>query len=170
MLQNSANNKNVAKYNSVISENLTTTSGVQNKKGHKTNNKGKEVKERRKKLAKKRIETQREKHEKFMKNFSNKQLSDSLLALFLQGSNFSPTPVTDTNYIRRQLLLDLQHFARRMRLKDTMDFVNCGTVTKRKLTCSLDKLTTSILQLNLRPKFQRTRQAIITTVQHMSFL
>ena len=78
--------------------------------------------------------------------------------------------MTDTNYIRRQLLLDFEHFTRRVRLKDTMDFVNCGTVTKRKLTCSLDKLTTSILQLNLRPKFQRMRQAIIVTVQHVSFL
>ena len=87
VLQNSANNKNVEKYNSVISENLTTTTGpVQNKKEHKTNDKHKE---RRKELAKKRIETQREKHEKFMKNFSNKQLSDSLLALFLKGSNLS---------------------------------------------------------------------------------
>ena len=87
VLQNSANNKNVEKYNSVISENLTTTMGVQNKKkGHKTNNKRKE---RRKKLAQKRIETQREKHEKFMKNFSSKQLSDSLLALFLKSSNLS---------------------------------------------------------------------------------
>ena len=86
VLQNSVDNKNVEKYNSVISENLTTAAGVQNKKGHKTNNKRKE---RRKKLAKKRIETQREKHEKFMKNFSNKQLGDSLLALFLKGSNLS---------------------------------------------------------------------------------
>ena len=32
VLQNSANNKNVEKYNSIISENLTTTTGVQNKK------------------------------------------------------------------------------------------------------------------------------------------
>ena len=32
VLQNSANNKNVEKYNSVISENLTTTTGVQNRK------------------------------------------------------------------------------------------------------------------------------------------
>ena len=32
VLQNSANNKDVEKYNSVISENLTTTTGVQNKK------------------------------------------------------------------------------------------------------------------------------------------
>ena len=46
VLQNSANNKNVEKHNSFISENLTTR--VQNKKGHKTNNKRKE---RRKKLA-----------------------------------------------------------------------------------------------------------------------
>ena len=35
VLQNSANNKNVEKYNSVISENLTTPTGVQNKKGTK---------------------------------------------------------------------------------------------------------------------------------------
>ena len=32
VLQNSANNKNNKKYNSVISENLTTTTGVQNRK------------------------------------------------------------------------------------------------------------------------------------------
>ena len=32
VLQNSANNKNVEKYNGVISENLTTTAGVQNRK------------------------------------------------------------------------------------------------------------------------------------------
>ena len=35
VLQNSANNKNVEKYNSLISENLTTTMGVQKKKGTK---------------------------------------------------------------------------------------------------------------------------------------
>ena len=86
VLQNFANNKNIEKYNSVISENLTTQRGFKIEKGHKTNNKRKE---RRKKLTKKRIETQREKHEKFIKNFSNKQLSDSLLALFLKGSNLS---------------------------------------------------------------------------------
>ena len=56
VLQNSANNKNVEKYNSLISENLTTPTGVQNKKGYKTNNKRKQ---RRKKMAKKGIETQR---------------------------------------------------------------------------------------------------------------
>ena len=79
------------------SENLTTTTGVQNKKGHKTNNKRKE---RRKKLAKKWIERQREKHEKFMKNFSNKQLSDSLLALL---ARLKDTPLVQTQVpIRKQ--------------------------------------------------------------------
>ena len=33
------------------------------------------------------------------------------------GLKFVPTPVTDENYIRRQLLLDFEHFARRMRRK-----------------------------------------------------
>lgn len=56
VLQNSANNTNVEKYNSLISENLTTTTGVQNKKGYKTNNKRKQC---RKKMAKKRIETKK---------------------------------------------------------------------------------------------------------------
>ena len=86
VLQNSANNKNVEKYNSVISENLTTSTGVQNKKGHKTNNKRKE---RRKNWLKNGLRHKEKKHKKFMKNFSNKQLSDSLLALFLKASNLS---------------------------------------------------------------------------------
>ena len=108
VLQNSANNKNVEKYNSVISENLTTPTGVQNKKGYKTNNKRKE---RRKKMAKKRIETQRKNNDKFIRNFSNQQLSDSQVSVLSKGLKFVPTPVTDENYIRRQLLLDFEHFA-----------------------------------------------------------
>ena len=78
VLQNSANNKNVEKYDSVISENLTTPTGVQNKKGYKTNNKRKE---RRKKMAKKRIETQRKNNEKF--------IATAKSAFFLKGSNLS---------------------------------------------------------------------------------
>ena len=114
VLQNSANNKNVEKYDSVISENLTTPTGVQNKKGYKTNNKRKE---RRKKMAKKRIETQRKNNEKFIRNFSNQQLSDSQVSVLSKGLKFVPTPVTDENYIRWQLLLDFEHFARHMHLK-----------------------------------------------------
>ena len=41
------------------------------------------------------------------------------------------------------------------------DIFPLWTVTKRKLTCSLNKLT-SILQLNLRLKFQITRQPFST--------
>ena len=113
VLQNSANNTNVEKYNSLISENLTTTTGVQNKKRYKRNKR----KEHRKKMAKKRIETQRKNNDKFIKNFSNQQLSDSQVSVFSKGLKFVPTPVTDENYIRRQLLLDFEHFVRRMRLK-----------------------------------------------------
>ena len=115
VLQNSANNENVEKYNSLISENVTTTTGVKKKKkGYKTNNKRKE---RRKKMAKKRIETQRKNNEKFIKNFSNQQLSDSQVSVLSKGLKSVPTPVTDVNCIRRQLLLDFEHFARRMCLK-----------------------------------------------------
>ena len=107
VLQYSANNKNVEKYNNLISENLTTTTGVQNKKGYKTNNNRKQC---RKKIAKKRIETKKN-NEKFTKNFSNQQLSDSQVSVLSKGLKFVPTPVTDENYIRRQLLLDFEHFA-----------------------------------------------------------
>ena len=68
-------------------------------------------------MAKKRIETQRKSNEKFIKNFSNQELSDSKVSVLSEGLKFVPTPVTDENYIRRQLLLDFEHFARRMRLK-----------------------------------------------------
>ena len=85
VLQNSANNKNVEKYNSVISENLTTTTGVQNKKGTKQITSAKSAE---KNWLKNRLRHKGEKHEKFI-IFSNQQLSDSLLALFLKGSNLS---------------------------------------------------------------------------------
>ena len=107
VLQYSANNKNVEKYNNLISENLTTTTGVQNKKGYKTNNNRKQC---RKKIAKKRIETKKN-NEKFTKNFSNQQLSDSQVSVLSKGLKYVPTPVTDEKYIRRQLLLDFEHFA-----------------------------------------------------------
>ena len=107
VLQYSANNKNVEKYNNLISENLTTTTGVQNKKGYKTNNNRKQC---RKKIAKKWIETKKN-NEKFTKNFSNQQLSDSQVSVLSKGLKYVPTPVTDEKYIRRQLLLDFEHFA-----------------------------------------------------------
>ena len=64
-------------------------------------------------MAKKRIETRRKNNEKFIRNFSNQQLSDSQVSVLSKGL----TPVTDENYIRRQLLLDFEDFARHMHLK-----------------------------------------------------
>ena len=113
VLQNSANNKNVEKYNSVISENLTTPTGVQNKKGTKQITSAKSAG---KKWLKNGLR-HRKSNEKFIRNFSNQQLSDSQVSVLSKGLKFVPTPVTDENYIRRQLLLDVEHFARHMCLK-----------------------------------------------------
>ena len=50
--------------------------------------------------------------------FSTRDSSNHSLRFIVDsGLKFVPTPVTDENYIRRQLLLDFEHFARRMRLK-----------------------------------------------------
>ena len=57
--------------------------------------------------------------------------------------------MTDTNYIRRQLLLDFEHFARRMRLKDTMDFVNFIGKTKVSQDTILVSMDATSLYTNI---------------------
>jgi hypothetical protein len=113
VLQNSANNKNVEDYNCLFSENPTAR-GVENIKGHNANNRRKQ---RRTNLAIKRIATKRQNNEKFIKNFSNLQLTDNQVSVISKGLKFVPTPVTNINNIKRQLLQDFEKFARRMRLK-----------------------------------------------------
>ena len=113
VLQNSANNKNVEDYNCLFSENLTAR-GVENIKGRNANNRRKQ---RRTNLAIKRIATKRLNNEKFIKNFSNLQLTDNQVSVISKGLKFVPTPVTNINNIKRQLLQDFEKFARRMRLK-----------------------------------------------------
>ena len=85
VLQYSANNKNVEKYNNLISENLTTTTGVQNKKGYKTNNNRKQC---RKKLLKSGL-----RQKKITRNsqriFQTNNLATAKSAFFLKGSNMS---------------------------------------------------------------------------------
>ena len=73
VLQNSANNKNVEDYNCLFSENPTAR-GVENIKGRNANNRRKQ---HRTNLANKRIATKRLNKEKFIKNFSNLQLTDN---------------------------------------------------------------------------------------------
>ena len=113
VLQNSANDKNVEDYNCLFSENLTAR-GVENINGRNAN---KRRKQRRTNLAIKRIATKRQNNEKFIKNFSNLHLTDNQVSGISKGVKFVPTPVTNINNIKRQLLQDFEKFARRMRLK-----------------------------------------------------
>ena len=60
--------------------------------------------------------------------------------------------MTDANYIRRQLFLDFEHFARRMRLKDTMDFVNFIGKTKVSQDTILVSMDATSLYTNIPQK------------------
>ena len=53
----------------------------------------------------------------YIKNLSNEQLTDEQITLLSRGLKFIPTPVTKENLMRRQLLMDINQFARRMRLQ-----------------------------------------------------
>ena len=57
----------------------------------------------------------REDKEKFIKNLSTKGLTATEIKLLSKGLKFIPTTVVTKNKIRRQLLQDFKHFARRMR-------------------------------------------------------
>jgi len=64
-----------------------------------------------------RLAKERETNEKFLKNFSDHQLTDNQVSVISKGLKFIPTPVTNENSIRQQLLRDFEQFARRMRLQ-----------------------------------------------------
>ena len=74
-------------------------------------------KKRRNTLGNRRIAKERETNEKFLKNVSNHQLTDSQVSVLSKGLKFIPTPVTNETRIRPQLLRDFEQFARRMRLQ-----------------------------------------------------
>ena len=73
--------------------------------------------ERRKIKDKKRFQNNIESRKQHIKNLSSTQLTDEQTTLLSRGLKFIPTPVTRENIIRRQLLNDFSHFARRMRLQ-----------------------------------------------------
>ena len=51
-------------------------------------------------------------NEKFLKNLSNHQLTDTKVNFLGRGLKFVPTAVTNTTNIRQQLLQDFELFAR----------------------------------------------------------
>ena len=109
------NNKNVESYNSVVSE-QTTTKTTSTRSVARLSKNGKRI--RRRKTAKQiRYNKEREENEKFLKNLSDHRLTDSQVSVLSKGLRFIPTPVTNGNEIKRHLLADFEHFARRMRLQ-----------------------------------------------------
>ena len=58
-----------------------------------------------------------ERCKQYIKNLSNEQLTDEQITLLSRGLKFIPTPMTKENLMRRQLLTDINQFARRMRLQ-----------------------------------------------------
>ena len=79
--------------------------------------KNRKRKERRLEKDKKRFRNVIESPINYIKSMSNEQLTDEQISLLSKDSKFIPTPATKENLIRRQLLLDFNQFARRMRLQ-----------------------------------------------------
>ena len=90
-------------------------------KGQRVNNKPNIANRKRKERKNlKRIERTNETLEankKHIKNLSNKELTNDQTSLMSIGLRFIPTPVTNDNLIRRQLLQDFNQFARWIRLQ-----------------------------------------------------
>ena len=89
---------------------LTTTTSQSQTKSSKR-------KHRRLNTAQRRTAIERETNEKYLKNLSDTPLTDDQVGVISKGLKFIPTPVTDKNKIRQQLLRDFEQFARRMRLR-----------------------------------------------------
>ena len=53
----------------------------------------------------------------YIKNLSNCEMTSDQINLLSKGLKFIPTPAVKENAVRKQLLLDLKQFARRMRLR-----------------------------------------------------
>ena len=116
ILKGKVENKKSEPYPSVFSEPLEIRGEDTNKKDNKPA-KCRKRKERRRNREKKRFRNAIESRRQQIKNLSNIQLTDEQISLLSRGLKFIPVPVTKENLIRRQLINDFDHFARRMRLQ-----------------------------------------------------
>ena len=105
-------NKLDGRYNSVFSD--STNAAYHNSEYIPKNIRRKKRKDT---MKCRRLAKERETNEKFLKNFSDHQLTDNQVSVISKGLKFIPTPVTNENSIRQQLLRDFEQFARRMRLQ-----------------------------------------------------
>ena len=87
-----SDNKLVEKYNSVISE-QSVAKPTEAERLSKNNKR----KKRRKNTIQKRIITEREKNEKYLKNLSDNTLTDHQVSVLAKGLKFIETPVTNEN-------------------------------------------------------------------------
>ena len=108
-------NKDVEQYTCLLTElhDINKGQGVNNK----PNIANRKRKERKNLKRIERINETLEANKKHIKNLSNKELTNGQISLVSKGLKFIPTPVTNDNLIRRQLLQDFNQFARRMRLQ-----------------------------------------------------
>ena len=108
-------NKDVEQYTCLLTElhDINKGQGVNNK----PNIANRKRKERKNLKRIERTNETLEANKKHIKNLSNKDLTNDQISLVSKGLKFIPTPVTNDNLIRRQLLQDFNQFARRMRLQ-----------------------------------------------------
>jgi len=108
-----ASNKDVSTYPGVLTESFNGKERISNTRKY-LNNKCKH----RKKLAKKSI-TKRDEERKstYIKNLSNCNLTTDQINLLTKGLRFIPSPHTNTDSVKKQILRDLNQFARQMRLR-----------------------------------------------------
>ena len=66
---------------------------------------------------KKELKTRLEANKNHIENFSDKKLTNDQINILAKGLKYIPTPVTNEMQIKKQLLHDFDHFARRMRLQ-----------------------------------------------------
>ena len=95
-----------------------------------------------------RLITEREKNEKYLKNLSDQALTDHQVSVLAKGLKFIETPVTNENKIRQQLLRDFEQFARRMRLR----YIYITEMTRKHILSMSDQ--TGYHQYNLLLPFK----------------
>ena len=119
-LKEIVNNKERESYTCLLTECSNTTNyntGKKNQKGKSRITK-KQIKTKKRIERRKRSASLRTKHnERFIKNLSKTNLTETQTRLLSKGLKFIPTATVTKNKIRRQLLRDFNDFARRMRLK-----------------------------------------------------
>ena len=121
-LNDSTENKNCEKYSCECVKCVTDSTGGPDtdrvKQSYtKTQRNTAKRRHRRKKSSNNVVSFQTTSGEKYIKNLSNKKITDAQIKLISHGLKFIPVNKLNKNRIRRQLLQDFETFARRMRLK-----------------------------------------------------